>query len=185
MCVCAASPQTLSVCCLPLSKLTENKWSTTRAQTRMCCAANFAVDVAVAPLFYSCNKWAHKMHCRAAQQTTPKNKPRKRHHAKNATDRQQTNRQKNRKTDGQEGRTESNPYSWWTLAACGPRRVRNNHPVQMPMWPQEGKGREAVERGICCGERQHVADSAPTSPPNQRKITSCTWNEAYVIYKSL
>lgn len=130
------------------------------------------------------------MHCRAAQQTTPKNKPRKRHHAKNATDRQQTNRQRNRKTDrqtdgrtgGKEERTESNPYSWWTLAACGPRRVRNNHPVKMPMWPQ---GRKGVERGICCGERQHVADSAPTSPPNQRKITSCTWNEAYVIYKSL
>lgn len=47
------------------------------------------------------------MHCRTAQQTTPKNKPRKRHHAKNATDRQQTNRQRNRKTDRQtEGQEE-------------------------------------------------------------------------------
>lgn len=150
LCVCAASSQTLPLCCLPLSKLTANKWSTTRVQTRMCCAANVAVDVAVAPLYYSCNKWAHKMHCRAAQQTTPKNKPRKRQLAKNATDRQQTERrteeQKERQTDRQQGRTESNPYSWWTLAACGPCRVRNNHPVQMPMWPQGGKGRERVKK---------------------------------------
>lgn len=58
-----------------------------------------------------------------------------------------TERQTDGRTGGKEERTESNPYSWWTLAACGPRRVRNNHPVKMPMWPQGEKGREGEWKG--------------------------------------
>lgn len=187
MCVCGVISNSATVLPPTLKINGKQMKHNTRADTHV-------LHVAVAPLYYSCNKWAHKMHCRAAQQTTPKNKPRKRQLAKNATDRQQTERrteeQKERQTDRQQGRTESNPYSWWTLAACGPCRVRNNHPVQM-LCDRRGE-REEREWKSGSGKGDLLWWKATCgwfcaylTPPNQRKITSCTWSEAYIIYKSL
>lgn len=87
------------------------------------------------------------MHSRAAQQTTPKNKPRKRQLAKNATDRQQTNRQRDRQRNRKRDRRTDSRGGQRVIRIRGGHwqhagHVRNNHPVQMPMWPQGGKGRE-------------------------------------------
>lgn len=85
---------------------------------------------------------SHKMHCVANDpQKQTESETRRRHHAKNATDRQQTNRRKGRR------RTESNPYSWWTTAACG-RAVRNNHPVERPMWRKRRERERGREQGF-------------------------------------